>query len=236
MTVVVRPEILSSLNALHADVQRQVASLDRYRALKVIDQTIADFPALDDLTRALADIRARVQAQLDDNRAYRALLAIERIVPELSDALALLDPVPSTPAAPDAAETFSEVSVIAEPVSAEADQPGSNTADAAETGAGDVVDMAYASAQPVVAADATVTVDRGEDGARGAEPVTEPQTQPETHGEPATDTRAVPSLADSVAQLLAQSAAPPPRHDPPAPPPFHERSDMGASPHAERAA
>lgn len=91
MTVAVRPEILSSLGSVREDVQRQVAGLDRYRALKAIEQTIADFPALKDLTQSLSDIRDRVQRQLEDTREYRALRTIERIVPELTEVLVLLE-------------------------------------------------------------------------------------------------------------------------------------------------
>jgi hypothetical protein len=91
MTILVRPEILLSLNSVREDVQRQVASLDRFRALKAIEQTIADFPALEDLTRSLSDIRERMQRQLDDTREYRALQTIERIMPELSEVFALLE-------------------------------------------------------------------------------------------------------------------------------------------------
>jgi len=91
MTVVVRTDILSSLQAMHGDVQRRAAELDRYRALKAIEQTIADFSGLDDVTHALGDIRDRVQQQLDSTREFRALRTIERILPELSEVLGLLD-------------------------------------------------------------------------------------------------------------------------------------------------
>jgi hypothetical protein len=91
MTVVTRTDVLSSLQAIHGDVQRRAAELDRYRALKAIEQTIADFPGLDDVTRSLGDVRDRVQQQLDGTREFRALRTIERILPELSEVLGLWD-------------------------------------------------------------------------------------------------------------------------------------------------
>ena len=111
MTIVVQAEILASLQALQADVQRRFAELDRYRALKAIERTIADFPGLDDVAHSLGDIRDRVQEQLDGTLEFRALRSIERILPELSEVLVLLDgageadrnPAPDSPAPGDRA-------------------------------------------------------------------------------------------------------------------------------------
>ncbi len=90
MTGAMSLEILSSLASVRDDVERQVAKLDRYRALKAIEQTIVDFPALEDLNRTLGDLRDSMQRQLNETREVRALQKIEKIMPDLSDVLALL--------------------------------------------------------------------------------------------------------------------------------------------------
>ncbi len=90
MTGAMSLEILSSLASVRDDVERQVAKLDRYRALKAIEQTIVDFPALEDLNRTLDDLRDSMQRQLNETREVRALQKIEKIMPDLSDVLALL--------------------------------------------------------------------------------------------------------------------------------------------------
>lgn len=109
MTGAVRLEILSSLASVRADVERQVAKLDRYRALKVIEQTISDFPGLEDLNNSLSEIRERMQRQIEGTREVRALRAVEKIMPELSEVLTFLsdcsdaDAVASQPAEPQEA-------------------------------------------------------------------------------------------------------------------------------------
>ncbi len=90
MTGAVRLEILSSLASVREDVERQVAKLDRYRALKVIEQTISDFPGLEDLNNSLSEIRERMQRQIEGTREVRALRAVEKIMPDLSEVLAFL--------------------------------------------------------------------------------------------------------------------------------------------------
>jgi hypothetical protein len=90
MTGAVRLEILSSLASVRDDVERHVAKLDRYRALKAIERTIAEFPGLDDLNRALSDLRDGLQQKLNETREVRALRAIEKITPELSEVLSFL--------------------------------------------------------------------------------------------------------------------------------------------------
>jgi hypothetical protein len=90
MTGAVRLEILSSLASVREDVERQVAKLDRYRALKVIEQTISDFPGLDDLNNSLSEIRERMQRQIEGTREVRALRAVEKIMPDLSEVLTFL--------------------------------------------------------------------------------------------------------------------------------------------------
>lgn len=245
MTVVVRPEILSSLNSVREDVQRQVAGLDRYRALKAIEQTIADFPSLEDLTRSLADIRDRVQSQLDETREYRALRTIERIMPELSDVLALLAERPDT-----ASESkfglphvengpVSEEPLADEQVAAISPQPEPEpiTASEFEAAAVEFVETAELTAEPAMPATQAY---REETAVRPPAPLAEaahearpPEPAPES--EVSSKPGAVPSLADSVAQLMAQSIAPPPREAQAPPQQVHERSDA-APPHTERAA
>lgn len=226
MTIAVRPEILSSLQAMREDVQRRLAGLDRYRALKAIEQTIADFPALEDLTRPLSDIRDAVQRQLDETRECRALQTIERVMPELSEVVALLaesvepvageptagiaEPVvPPAPEMPAAADALPELAPVAVQIAA------------IETIAGDAIPEAGpvqpGSAAPPPAERAVMAPEPADAG----EPVRVPK---------------VPSLADSVAQLLAQSA--PPRDPPAAPDDSGEGADIAVRPppHAERAA
>lgn len=238
MTVLVRPEILSSLNSVREDVQRQVAALDRYRVLKAIERTIADFPALDDVTRSLGDIRERVQQQLDETREYRALQTIERIVPELSQVFALLEEqaapepsgAPQEENAPEREDASAEDDGLA-PHPRSAPEPDlvdeSETVSFAETGeltAAPVGGEPFAGREDVVVR----SVESGfEPGCDYRPPTVE---APLASGSPA-----VPSLADSVAQLMAQSNAPPQRESHAPQPAVQEDSDA-MSPHAERAA
>jgi hypothetical protein len=240
MTVALRPEILSSLRSVREDVQRQVAGLDRYRALQAIDQTIADFPELEDITRSLADIRDRVQSQLDETREYRALRTIERIMPELSEVLALLEEGPASAEATeferDAEPAFEPVPEFgAVPVAPEPPQPTRGFA--AEARHSDIVTFAiYADHRSPETGEADVL--------DTATPQSDFRARDETvlrhasASDPApsgSDTVAVPSLADSVAQLMAQSAAPP--RDANAPPLPQPQDRGGTAPaQSERAA
>jgi hypothetical protein len=243
MTILVRPEILLSLNSVREDVQRQVASLDRFRALKAIEQTIADFPALEDLTRSLSDIRERMQRQLDDTREYRALQTIERIMPELSEVFALLEEratneesVSSAIAEDGAAneQDFTEdrdAGSLPEPVTVAASE--------FEAAACVVIAEPESGAEQAYRAQAYRDADVAEPAIKpvstGFEPGYEPHSpKPELQPDSPPEIGAVPSLAASVAQLMAQSVAPPPR-DHAASQPHQERSDTVA-PAAERAA
>lgn len=225
MTVVVRPDILSSLEAMRQDAEQRIAMLDRFRAVKALEQTMADFPGLDDLTRSLSEIRDRVRAQLDETREFRALRSIERIMPELTEVLALLGYTPAIEAPPAASE----------PV----DPAGS---------ASDIIEEAGASEAGLSTGGFEITAidSTGETGfVTGAERAGDgsipgtgegPDAQVRSRSEavpPALDAEPVPSLADSVAQLMAQSMSPP-REVPPAPHP-PERSDAPLA-QAERAA
>lgn len=225
MTVVVRPDILSSLEAMRQDAEQRIAMLDRFRAVKALEQTMADFPGLDDLTRSLSEIRDRVRAQLDETREFRALRSIERIMPELTEVLALLGYTPAIEAPPAASE----------PV----DPAGS---------ASDIIEEAGASEAGLSSGGFEITAidSTGETGfVTGAERAGDgsipgtgegPDAQVRSRSEavpPALDAEPVPSLADSVAQLMAQSMSPP-REVPPAPHP-PERSDAPLA-QAERAA
>lgn len=212
MTALLRPEILSSLNSVRADVQRQLASLDRYRALNAIDQTIADFPALEDVTCSLAEIRARVQKQLDETREYRALQAIDRIMPELSEVFALLEEKGSS----DPADL----------------SPAANVEDSDESAMEhDSAALPQVEPEPLVveASEAEALVEAAEFAA------SEPHVSEGAAESPAPwNAPAVPSLADSVAQLMAQPIVPPPRDAHAAHQPTEEREAI--PPHAERAA
>jgi len=251
MTATVQTDILVSLQTLHGDVQRRFAELDRYRALQAIERTIADFPDLDDVAHSLGDIRDRVQVQLDGTPEFRALRSIERMLPELSDVLMLLNGTSNSEEISDPGEAtlasespVPESVVIAEAVVVAQDALPAGDLDAAtqspsEAVAVDIETVATAAEpeQPqdlpqtdVDAAHVTTvnrtafatTDDRHPPGpeidARGSEPV---------H---------VPSLADSVAQLMAQAAMPP--RDPPAPSDWGTGTDAPERPQspAERAA
>jgi len=225
MTVVVRPDILSSLEAMRQDAEQRIAKLDRFRAVKALEQTMADFPGLDDLTRSLSEIRDRVRAQLDETREFRALRSIERIMPELTEVLALLGYTPAIEAPPAAAD----------PV----DPAGSASDIIEDTGASEA--GLSTSGFEITAIDSTGEtgfVTGAERAGDGSIPGTGegPDAQVRSRSEavpPALDAEPVPSLADSVAQLMAQSMSPP-REVPPAPHP-PERSDAPLA-QAERAA
>lgn len=248
MTVVVHTDILVSLQAMHGDVQRRFAELDRYRALKAIEQTIADFPDLDDVAHSLGDIRDRVQQQLDGTREFRALRSIERILPELSDVLVLLggetdgkgDTASCTPnrGAEGLADVEQDGSVlVAVPVG---ERDAVALAEAA-TAAVDIETIAVAEA-PEQPEDppGPMMEDPGHDAiadkAAGAMPGDRLPARLESDP-PASEAAPVPSLADSVAQLMAQAVVPPSR-DPPTAPDWSAGAGTDARPQspAERAA
>lgn len=231
MTMLAQTDILVSLQALHGDVQRRFAELDRYRALKAIERTIADFPGLDDVAHSLGDIRDRVQEQLDGTREFRALRSIERILPELSEVLVLLDgageadrnAAPGDPAA--GAESLVAESAVsnAAPDSLASDAPAAaDRGDGAQvplaTGLIDIEAIALA-AEPAPAQDAQAAVaapahDPMMDWVADATP--DDRHSPGSDAEPpVSETAHVPSLAVSVAQLMAQAAVPP--REPPMP-------------------
>jgi hypothetical protein len=158
MTGAMRLEILSSLASVREDVERQVAKLDRYRALKVIEQTISDFPGLEDLNNSLSEIRERMLRQIEGTREVRALRAVEKIMPELSEVLTFLSDCPDA--------------------SAEASQPAERD-DALSAGA-----MADAGSQPAteaVVVAASVNADAAGDIAPPAplDQALRPQSEPE---------------------------------------------------------
>jgi hypothetical protein len=251
MTVTVQTDILASLQTLHGNVQRRFAELDRYRALQAIERTIADFPDLNDVTHSLGDIRDRVQVQLDGTPEFRALRSIERMLPELSDVLVLLNGTSNSEeiSEPGEASFASESPVPESVVNAEAVDVAPDVLPAGD------LDAAMQSPFETVAVDIETV-------ATAAEPE-QPQDLPHTDVDPAhvttldrsavattddrhppgpeIDARAsepvhVPSLADSVAQLIAQAAMPP--RDPPAPSDWGAGTDAPERPQspAERAA
>ena len=213
MTDAMREDLLSSLRSIREDVQRQVGGLDRYRALMAIDQTIADFPHLQDVTSALGAIRDQVQEQLDETRQFRALRAIDRLLPELSEALALVAEPSEGSGSSEAIR--SENDVLRDKHSAvDGQQPaviaqGQEDVIEIDEVVADVCDTAATNVAPRdsdnpvhadVEARATAMAAATEDERL---PVRPDFTQPEA--------RPVPSLADSVAQLMAQSVSPPSR-------------------------
>ncbi len=225
MTDVVHTEILMSLQTMHGDVQRRVAELDRYRALKAIEQTIADFPDLDDIAHALGDVRDRVQQQLDGTREFRALRSIERILPELSDVLILLggethskrdtaacSPNPGAESLADAGQDGA--AMHAPPVddrdAAPVSQPETTAVDA------ETVALAEVSEEPEDLAGFAMDTGAGDNPDPAGRETSDDRHPPGSDAGPhASEAAHVPSLADSVAQLMAQAAVPPPR-DPPA--------------------
>jgi hypothetical protein len=245
MTVVVHTDILMSLQAMHGDVQRRFAELDRYRALKAIEQTIADFPDLDDVAHSLSDICDRVQQQLDGTREFRALRSIERILPELSDVLILLGeetdgkgdiasctPSPGTERPADVEQDGSALDAV--PVG---DRDLVSLAEAA-TATVDIETVALAEAPEQPDDLPGPMMDSGHEAIADKAAVTAPGDRllPRLESDPpASEAAPVPSLADSVAQLMAQAVVPPSR-DPPAVPDWSAGTDARPQSPAERAA
>lgn len=258
MTDAVRPDILSSLQSIREDVQRQVAGLDRYRALKAIDQTIADFPELEDITSSLSGIRLRVQEQLDEMRQFRALRTLDRIMPELSDLLTLIEepaerdddrvatrsedemrpsgehsggaPADTSQQAADTIEVSETASVVFGATTEEQGRDWQHDGSATLVDGSDDVSVHDVSVDDVVAhhvvADDALADAVTADAVAGEEPERTPVRveafQPETRP------FAMPSLADSVAQLMAQSVSPSPRETH-APPHDHGASEEGVT-------
>ena len=222
MTGLRRPEVLTALIAMRDDFQRQVAALDRYRALKSLEQTIEEFPALEDLTRALGDIRERLQRQLDETREFRALCAIDRILPELAGVFDLLNDQQSDDA--DGAVTQISVQELAQP----------------ET----EVIVETAAAPAVISATGFEAVAYSDNGVSPREtgqavPPAMPdsvETAPQRETQTTTKAAEGLSLADSVALLMAQGIASPPRDTYPPDSQTPERSETPALAPAERAA
>ena len=239
MTIAIRPEILSSLNTVREDVQRQVAGLDRYRALKAIEQTIADFAMLEEIARPMSDIRDEVLRQLDETRQYRALRAIERIMPELSEAFDLLDLHAESEGRADLRNAEPEGPASGEPTveagaAATLGQPASDPIVAA--GENDTIGFVESERDAEVAA-----VPADSEGSPARPQRSAPETLGDPHvPDPIPASAVVPSLADTVAQLMAQPAAPSSRdaHSVGGP---QERGGVdevgsGSATHAERAA
>lgn len=240
MTVAVHPDILSLLQSVHEDVQRKVAGLDRYRALKAIEQTISDFPGLTDVAHRLSEIQNRLQQQLDETREFRALRALERIIPELPDVLALVEDRLAVVENSDLTAGIESEPAIAAATSAGPVSDGtSGAAHANEIEVRSVESSGFCEIDaPVLDVSPAHGTHESADGTsdvgvtKQVEPEHRASTSDATSEE--TDTAPIPSLADSVAQFMAQSMAPrealgtPPSH-------LQERSDT-ASPHAERAA
>ena len=91
MTIGIHPDLVASLAAVRGDVERHLAGVNRYRAMRSIEKTMADIAEFQELVTPLNDIRERIERQLQDTREYRALRVLDSIVPQLADVLALLD-------------------------------------------------------------------------------------------------------------------------------------------------
>ncbi|MFZ5693309.1 MAG: hypothetical protein ACOY5F_18915 [Pseudomonadota bacterium] len=235
MTVAVRPDILSCLLSMRQDVEQRIATLDRFRAVKALEQTIADFPGLDDLIRSLSDIRDRVRAELDNTREFRALRSIERIIPELSEVLALMDDAPAGGDRPADAAPVDAAKAQSEPGPGMPERAGS-----AETGpdvsgfemaAFDAADTSSAMAEPEPGA--PCMADASPSG-RQESSETQDRTSRSDAMPPGPNAGPTPSLADSVAQLMASMSPQREGQVLPAPHP-PERGDAPLTP-AERAA
>jgi hypothetical protein len=181
MTGAMRLEILSSLASVREDVERQVAKLDRYRALKAIEQTISDFPGLEDLNNSLSEIRERMRRQIEGTREVRALRAVEKIMPELSEVLTFLSDC------------------------SDAGQEASQPADRDDASAGSVADAGSQPATEEVVVATSVQVDAAGDIAPPA-PVNKalrPQSEPERLIADGADPGSAPAPANDAGTDLA---------------------------------
>lgn len=102
MTVEVRPDLVTSLGVIRGDVVHHLAGVSRYRAMRNLEQTMADIAEFQDLVMPLRDVRGQIERQLQETREYRALCAIDSIIPQVAEVLAFLDersntevPIPS---------------------------------------------------------------------------------------------------------------------------------------------
>lgn len=90
MNIELHSNIVTSLSSIRGDVVDHLVGVSRYRALRNIDQTMADIAEFQDLVTPLRDVREQIERQLQETREYRALRAIDSIVPQLVDVLAFL--------------------------------------------------------------------------------------------------------------------------------------------------
>ena len=231
MLIAVHPEILSSLASVREDVQCQVERLDHFRAVKAIEQTIAEFPGLNDLARSLTDVRDRVQQQLSETREYRALRAVEKMMPELTEVLTLLSEravvAPVLTPAKEEDKASAIVSASREEINVAPFAPlavEDDTFFAIET------DATISSAEPALfderpavadASDAMAANDgdievesfRGET-ADPADTIMDPQKPQNVSSSPTGEGAPASSLAYSLAQLMVQALVPPPSTPP----------------------
>ncbi len=211
MTGAMRAEILSSLVSVRADVERHVARLDRYRALKAIEQTIADFPGLEDMNRSLSDVRERMQRQIEETREVRALRAVDKIMPDLTEVLAFLAERTDRSEAeldgsPDLAATTSDSDVEVGAIRG-GEETAVATVEIFETDVVDLDDRRNPTANPepeLAAASAdteSVTAEHSPKPEINASGEFVPATPP--------DAGTTPSLAYSLAQMMVQAMVPP---------------------------
>ena len=231
MSLAIHSEILSLLASVREDVWQHVEELDRYRAVKAIEKTIADFPGLDDLTGSLTDIRDRMQERLGETREYHALRAVEKMMPELTSVLVLLSERSGGVHPP-------AVSPQEEPTGPFASVPAENPSVPVEpsaAAAGDAIEVfEIAEASPLAA---TVTGSSQADPVEDRDEVVDPMTsdpdfqpvhremadyssaanqsaQPQTSSPPTGEGAPASSLAYSLAQLMVQALVPPPATPP----------------------
>lgn len=61
MTVEVRPDLVTSLGVIRGDVVHHLAGVSRYRAMRNLEQTMADIAEFQDLVTPLRDVRGQIE-------------------------------------------------------------------------------------------------------------------------------------------------------------------------------
>jgi hypothetical protein len=213
--------------------------MDRYRALKAIEQTIADFATLEDIAGPLSHLRDQVQGQIEQTREYCALRKIDQILPELSEVLALLVEQPASESSNGSSEKpGSDMPADVAPTQGDFIPPDAATE---EPPAREFIAfgqrLEWVAATPASLQDAVPKPESAEptrpSDVSPPEPVDQRYARPPA-ADP--DAAAPPSLADSVAQLMAQSAPPSRDSQGPHAPPPQDRNAGAAPPQSERAA
>jgi len=104
MSVAGVPDIVASLGSVRERIEQHLkADVERYGALLTIERAVSELTAFQDLSASLSAIRDNVRLQLNETREFRALCAVDRILPELADVVALLAEKANVPAVADGA-------------------------------------------------------------------------------------------------------------------------------------